>query len=51
LSDAFLNAFGKVKKPDEKFVEFKGMVDKFEENLVAVEAGTTKAIKVANGNK
>ncbi|KAJ1991872.1 intercellular trafficking and secretion [Dimargaris cristalligena] len=37
LSDAFLNAFSKIKKRDEKFIEIKEIVDKLEENLTAVE--------------
>ncbi|KAJ1970418.1 intercellular trafficking and secretion, partial [Dimargaris xerosporica] len=37
LSDAFLNAFSKIKKRDDRFVEIKDIVDKLEENLLAVE--------------
>ncbi|KAJ1982465.1 intercellular trafficking and secretion [Dimargaris verticillata] len=37
LSDAFLNAFSKIKKRDDRFVEIKDVVDKLEENLLAVE--------------
>ncbi|KAJ3059315.1 intercellular trafficking and secretion, partial [Quaeritorhiza haematococci] len=48
LSDALLNAFSKVKKPDEKFVEFREMIDKFEENLSGVERLHAKLIKYQN---
>ncbi|KAJ1925781.1 intercellular trafficking and secretion [Tieghemiomyces parasiticus] len=37
LGDAFLNAFSKIKKRDEKFIEIQETVDKLEENLTAVE--------------
>ncbi|KAI9004810.1 hypothetical protein CLU79DRAFT_782663 [Phycomyces nitens] len=37
LSDTLLNAFAKVKKPDERFVEMKENVDKLHDNLDTVE--------------
>ncbi|KAJ1955172.1 intercellular trafficking and secretion [Dispira parvispora] len=37
ISDVLLNAFSKVKKKDEKFMEIKEVIDKLEENLTAVE--------------
>lgn len=37
LSDTFLNAFSKVRKPDEKFEVMKDRLEKFEEGLSGVE--------------
>lgn len=37
LSDTLLNAFTKIKKPDERFVEMKDTIDKLEDNLNTVE--------------
>lgn len=37
LSDSLLNAFSRVKKPDERFLVMRENVDKFEEGLVASE--------------
>ncbi|KAI9266472.1 hypothetical protein BDA99DRAFT_505758 [Phascolomyces articulosus] len=37
LSDTLLNAFTKIKKPDERFVDMKETVDKLEDNLDTVE--------------
>ncbi|KAG0171292.1 intercellular trafficking and secretion [Apophysomyces sp. BC1034] len=37
LSDTLLNAFAKVKKPDERFLSMKDCIDKFEDNLGTVE--------------
>ncbi|KAI7856769.1 hypothetical protein BDC45DRAFT_502266 [Circinella umbellata] len=37
LSDTLLNAFSKIKKPDERFVDMKETVDKLEDNLNTVE--------------
>lgn len=37
LSDTLLNAFTKVRKPDERFLEVRDSLDKFEESLVAIE--------------
>ena len=37
LSDTLLNAFTKIKKPDERFVDMKEIVDKLEDNLNIVE--------------
>ena len=36
LSDTLLNAFAKVRKPDERFVEVKDGLDKFEEGLTGM---------------
>jgi sorting nexin-4 len=37
LSDTLLNAFAKVKKPDERFVEMRSQLDQFEEGLTSIE--------------
>lgn len=37
LSDSLLNAFSKVRKPDERFLAMREDVDKFEEGLVTSE--------------
>lgn len=36
-SDTLLNAFSKVRKPDERFLEIKEGLDRFEERLSAIE--------------
>lgn len=33
VSDALLNAFARVRKPDERFLDMRESVDKFEESL------------------
>lgn len=33
ISDTFLNAFSKIRKPDERFIAMRENVDKFEESL------------------
>lgn len=43
LSDTLLNAFTKVRKPDERFVEVRESLDKFEESLVAIERTEARA--------
>ncbi|KAI9002291.1 hypothetical protein BC832DRAFT_532917 [Gaertneriomyces semiglobifer] len=45
ISDAFINAFAKVRKPDERFLEFKESVEKFEDNLNTVEKLHTKLLR------
>ncbi|CAG8675775.1 24264_t:CDS:10, partial [Racocetra persica] len=45
LGDALLNAFSKLKKPDEKFVEIKESVDKLEENLQTIDRLYQRIIK------
>ncbi|KAI8927651.1 hypothetical protein BC831DRAFT_451720 [Entophlyctis helioformis] len=45
LGDVFLNAFAKVRKPDERFMEIKETVDKFEQNLVSIEKLHSKILK------
>jgi sorting nexin-4 len=37
LSDSLVNAFTKVRKPDERFLEMKEGIDKFEEGMLSVE--------------
>ncbi|CAB4409033.1 unnamed protein product [Rhizophagus irregularis] len=45
LGDALLNAFSKIKKPDERFIEIKENIDKIEENLQTIERLYFKIIK------
>lgn len=37
LSDTLLNAFAKVKKPDERFVDMKENIDRLQDNLDIIE--------------
>ncbi len=37
LSDTFINAFSKVRKPDERFLDMREGIDKFEEGLLSIE--------------
>ena len=37
ISDTLLNAFTKVKKPDERFIEMRSHLDQFEEGLASIE--------------
>lgn len=43
LSDTLLNAFAKLKKPDERFLEIRDSLDKFEESLLAIERTEARA--------
>ncbi|KAJ3163717.1 intercellular trafficking and secretion [Geranomyces michiganensis] len=45
ISDVILNVVTKVRKPDERFVDFKENVEKFEENLKTVERLHSKLLK------
>lgn len=49
ISDALLNAFTKVKKPDEKFSEYKEAVSKFEDSLIAIEKLGQRLLKQETG--
>jgi hypothetical protein len=49
LSDSLLNAFAKIKKPDEKFEELKETIDKLEDNLNTVERLYTRINKRQQG--
>jgi sorting nexin-4 len=49
LGDALLNAFSKIKKPDERFIEIKENIDKIEENLQTIERLYFKIIKRQSG--
>ena len=49
LSDTLLNAFSKIKKPDERFVDMKETVDKLEDNLNTVEQLYSRIGKRQNG--
>lgn len=37
ISDSLVNAFTKVRKPDERFLEMKEGIDKFEEGMSGIE--------------
>lgn len=37
ISDTLLNAFARIRKPDERFVGMKESIDKFEESLTGIE--------------
>ncbi|KAL7003952.1 intercellular trafficking and secretion [Cystobasidiomycetes sp. EMM_F5] len=43
LSDTLLNAFAKLRKPDERFLEVRDSLDKFEESLLAIERTEARA--------
>ncbi|ORZ08062.1 hypothetical protein BCR41DRAFT_310510 [Lobosporangium transversale] len=45
IGDALLNAFSKIKKPDEKFVAMRDEVDKLEENLQGLEKLEQRILK------
>lgn len=45
MGDAILNAFSKIKKPDERFVVIKDEIDKLEENLVKLERIEQRTLK------
>ncbi|KAI9293612.1 putative sorting nexin-4 [Neoconidiobolus thromboides FSU 785] len=45
LSDSIVNAFSRVKKADEKFINIKENVDKFEENIMGIEKMHQKILK------
>ncbi len=42
LSDTFINAFSKVRKPDERFLDMREGIDKFEEGLGGIERLASK---------
>ena len=37
ISDTLMNAFARVRKPDERFLEMQDKINKFEEGLVAID--------------
>ncbi|KAJ3250712.1 intercellular trafficking and secretion [Boothiomyces macroporosus] len=45
IGEVFINAFTKVKTPDDKYVEMKEGIDKFENNLVNIEKIHVKMLK------
>jgi sorting nexin-4 len=49
LSDTLLNAFSRVRKPDERFLVMRENVDKFEEGLTAMERLYTKVRNRTSG--
>jgi sorting nexin-4 len=49
LSDTLLNAFAKVRKPDERFTEMREGIDRFQEGLGGVERLWTRSRTRTNG--
>ena len=49
ISDTLLNAFSKVRKPDERFLAMRESVDKFEERLNASERLWSRVRSRTNG--
>ena len=49
LSDTLLNAFSRVRKPDERFLVMRENVDKFEEGLTSMERLYTKVRNRTSG--
>lgn len=49
IGEVFINAFTKVKTPDDKYVEMKEGIDKFENNLVNIEKIHVKMLKTQTG--
>ena len=49
LSDSLLNAFSKVRKPDERFLAMRESVDKFEEGLNVTERLWNRIRSRSNG--
>lgn len=49
IGDLVLNAFAKVKVPDEKFVEMKDSVDKLEANIQGIERLHSKLLQTQAG--
>ncbi|KAJ3205733.1 intercellular trafficking and secretion [Clydaea vesicula] len=45
FSEVLLNAFSKVKVPDQKFLDLKGNIDNLEENLISVEKAHHRLLK------
>ncbi|KAK3827647.1 MAG: hypothetical protein J3Q66DRAFT_276193 [Benniella sp.] len=45
MGDALLNAFSKIKKPEERFIVIKDEIDKLEENLVQLERIEHRALR------
>ena len=51
ISDTLLNAFSKVRKPDERFLAMRESVDKFEEGLNASERLWNRVRSRTNGER
>ncbi len=49
LSDTLINAFSRVRKPDERFVDMRDGVDKFEEGLIGTERGWNRVHNKTGG--
>jgi sorting nexin-4 len=50
ISDTLVNAFAKLKKPEERFEEMKDQINKLEDNLNTVERLYTRINKRQHGN-
>lgn len=51
IGDVLLNAFAKIKKPDERFVAMREEVEKLEENLQGLEKLEQRILKRQEGRK
>jgi sorting nexin-4 len=51
ISDTLLNAFSRVRKPDERFLSMRENVDKFEEGLLLSERLWTRVRSRTNGER
>ena len=49
ISDTFLNAFSRIRKPDDRFLIMRESVDKFEESLTNTERIWSRARARTNG--
>ena len=50
ISEAFINACSKVRRPEERFIEIKDTVGKLEQNLTNIEKQHSKLLKCYMGN-
>jgi sorting nexin-4 len=51
FSDSLLNAFSKIKSPDQRFVHMKEQLDKLEENLTLLEKTLNRTNKRQEGTQ
>lgn len=51
LSDTLLNAFSRVRKPDERFLAMRESVDKFEDGIVLSERFWSRVRNRTNGER
>jgi sorting nexin-4 len=50
LSDSLINSFSKIKNPDQRFIDIKDQIDKFEDNLNSADKLHLKISKRQAGN-